>query len=152
MKNQTRIGNISGSMIPLLLLSTILVACSPGFSDHIRKHTYPPKFNYITSKQIKSTMWRLAQHVSNLDRIMSKTDKPGETQRLEAIQILSEMEMLSMSLEGKGWSSNHPVVSKHISGFRRELVAARRALSAQPPGFYLARTISEACAHCHETR
>ncbi len=152
MKNQARMGSFSVSIALFMLFSTIFTACSAEVTEHIRKHTYPPNFNYITHKQIHSTMSRLAQQVADLDRILNETEEPGEIQRREVIQILSKMELTTVSLGNGTWPSNHQAVPGHITEFRSELTAAKRALSAQPPSFYLASTISESCAHCHETR
>ncbi len=152
MKSQSRLRSSSLVIAFLILFSTIFVACSASSLKHIREHTYPPNFNYITSEQLHTTMSRLAQKVTKLDLIMNEIEEPGKIQTQEAVGILLEMEAMTASLGTEGWPSNHQEVSGHISEFRQELVAARRALLAQPPGFYLARTISEACAHCHETR
>ncbi len=152
MKGQSRLRNPYLVLTFLVLLSTILVACSASSLKHIREHTYPPNFNYITSQQLHTSMSRLAQKVTRLDLIMSEIEEPGKIQTQEAVGILLEMEEITVNLGTEGWPSNHQEVSGHISEFRQELVAARRALLAQPPGFYLARTISEACGHCHETR
>jgi len=147
LKSQSRLRNSSLVITFLILFSTIFFACSASSLKHIREHTYPPNFNYITAQ-----MSRLAQKVAQLDQIMNEIEEPGKIQTQEAVGILLEMEEMTVSLGTEGWPSNHQEVSGHIREFRQELVAARRALLAQPPGFYLARTISEACAHCHETR
>jgi len=152
LKGQSRLRNSCLVLTFVVLLSTILVACSASSLKHVREHTYPPNFNYITSQQLHTTMSRLAQKVVSLDLIMSEIEEPGKIQTREAVEIILEMERMTASLGTEGWPSNHQEVSGHISEFRQELVAARRALLAQPPGFYLARTISEACGHCHETR
>lgn len=139
-------------MLLLFFAMLFFPSCSPKIAEEIRRHTYPPKFDYITSEELKSTMWRFAAQVKQLDDVMQKPEFPAEDRRREAIRILSEMERVSMDLGTGGWPGNHPEISRNIIVFRRDLAAARRALETDPPLYYLAGTISGACSHCHSAR
>lgn len=128
-------------------LGGLLVACNSDVAARVRKHTYPPTFQYFTKAELQNTMWQLAGLVSQLDHVMRATDSNPDTQ--EAERILVEMYEVSRALGPGGWPSNHPVVSRNVERFRLDLRAARRALQFEPPSFYLAGSISGACLHCH---
>jgi hypothetical protein len=130
----------------LLLLA---VACSPKAAERLRQHTYPPDFHYIPKERIDSTMWQLAQGVSELDRLMREAD-PGDPQlQLRVVQALANMQEATRALGPGDWPSNHPRVSANVEAFRKDLAAARAAAAATPPSYYLAGSISGACLHCH---
>lgn len=152
MKVKPHRSTLSPGMLLLFFVILVFSACSPKIAEEIRRHTYPPKFDYITSEELKSTMWRFAAQVKQLDDVMQKPELPAEDRRREVIRILSEMEKVSMDLGTGGWPGNHPGVSRNIVVFRGELASARRALETDPPLYYLAGTISGACSHCHSAR
>jgi hypothetical protein len=151
MKVKPRRSTLTPGVLLLFFAILFFPACSPKIAEEIRRHTYPPKFDYSTSEELRSTMWRFAAQVKQLDDVMQKPELPAEDRRREAIRILSEMERVSMDL-GTGWPGNHPEVSRNIVVFRRDLTAARHALEMDPPLYYLAGTISGACSHCHSAR
>jgi hypothetical protein len=50
------------------------IGCSSAALERLRRHTYPPTFNYITEDQLKSTMWELASHTNQLDRLLHRSE------------------------------------------------------------------------------
>lgn len=134
------------------VFTLFISACNPKIAQEIRRHTYPPEFNYITEKELKSTMWRFAAKVKQLEEVMREAKLSGEGAKREVTLILSEMEKISMDLGPQDWPGNHPKVSRHITMFRNDLVAARRALDLNPPNYYLAGSIAGACSHCHRAK
>lgn len=125
------------------------LACAPGGLEGLRKHTYPPTFTYISDEQLRSTMWRLADHASQLDRLMRAPHDGGEALRAQVIWQLTEMDRAAVALGPTGWPTNHPRVSRNVEGFRRELEAARHAAELDPPNYFLAGSVSGACVQCH---
>ena len=98
-------------------------------------------------------MGQLASLVSQIDLAMREPDVDtpaavGE-RRDEVDRLLGQMQSVSRALGPGGWPSNHPVVGPNVERFRRELAAARRTVSFDPPSFYLAGSIAGACLHCH---
>ncbi len=136
----------------MIILGGMILGCNANITKEIRRHTYPPEFNYTTEKELKSTMWRLAAQVKKLDEVMVTLNTAPEQRRRGVIQVLKDMETISKTLGPEGWPGNHPKVSRNITKFRSDLVAARRALETDPPVYYLAGTISGACSHCHGTK
>ena len=141
------------SFLPRLLLALsiplILLSCSNGAMETIRKVTYPPDFNYISKSKIQDTMHQFAWYSTLLDNSLKGVDSVSEDQRENAISILRKMEKLSYNLGSEDLSSNHNVVSFNIDNFRRRIIDARVALQQTPPNYYLAGTVSGYCLSCH---
>lgn len=133
------------SALLVLLLSG---GCGANVGEQVRRGTYPPNFNYIAGAELESTMGQLAAYASQLDRLLgdASTDPPRE----EVARLLVEMERVSEALGPGGWPSNHPRVSHNIENFRRDIVAARRAIEEDPPNFFRARTVTDSCTDCHQ--
>jgi hypothetical protein len=131
---------------------TLAVAACQSIGRGVRKVTYPPDFNYITREQLDDAMWQLAKSVNDLNRAMRQPG-PIDARRREAIiGALSGMEMTAGQVKGKpGWHSNHPVIDAKLERFQRDIVAARRAVEAEPPNYFLAGSASGACLYCHDT-
>ncbi len=140
------------SFIVLAFIGALFFSCTPKVAETIRKHTYPPEFNFITSEQLKSTMWQFAEQVSKLETVMADQNIPSESRRQEVVLVLRKMEKISLALGGADWPSNHPKVSRNIARFREDLAAARSAVEREPPIYYLVGSISGACAHCHQAK
>jgi hypothetical protein len=66
---------VKGSIILLFagLLSLQVSSCA-DIAARVRRHTYPPTFNYITDEQLRSTMWRLAYHSRELRELMTSSE------------------------------------------------------------------------------
>ena len=135
--------------IPVLFAVSLAVAACGGSADRLREHTYPPSFNYISEEQLQKTMWKLADHAAQLDRLMRTPRDGGEALRSQVLWHLTEMDRIALELGPADWPSNHPRVSRNVEGFRRDLDAARRAAELDPPNYFLAGSVSGACVHCH---
>jgi hypothetical protein len=57
-----------------LVAALAWLGCSSAALEHLRRHTYPPTFNYITEDQLKSTMWELASHTNQLDQLLRRSE------------------------------------------------------------------------------
>ena len=125
------------------------LGCSEHARERLREHTYPPSFNYIPQERLRSTMWDLAYHVTQLDQRMRDPKVGGDALQLEVIRELDEIQRAAAALGPGDWPSNHPQVSRNIDAFRNDLYAARRAAEVRPPNYFLAGSIAGACTNCH---
>ncbi len=134
-----------------LLLTTAftVLGCANGVFETVRKVTYPPDFNYISSEKLTDTMQQFAWYTTLLDNSLQDTIPVPNSQRLNAISILSKMENLSHSLGEENLSSNHNIVSFNIDQFRQNIINARDGLQQDPPNYYLAGSVSAYCLNCH---
>jgi len=125
--------------------------CAPilgcgDFAGWMRQYTYPPDFHYITEEQLRSTMWELAYHSRELNRLVSSPET-AQQHRTEIVEQLGAMEQAAASLSG--WPTNHPVVDRNLPNFRRDLRVARESVEGEPPNFRPAVSLSHGCAYCH---
>lgn len=136
---------------------SLVTACESDVAAQVRKHTYPPTFQYFTDTELKTTMWQLADLVAQIDGLLAgpalgssaEATPPTEAERQEIDRLLGEMTRVSRALGPGGWPSNHPVVSRGVERFRLDLAAARRAVQLDPPVYYLAGSVAGSCLHCH---
>jgi hypothetical protein len=126
------------------------LACSPTALERLREHTYPPSFNYIPEDQLKSTMWELAAHAAELDRLMRQSKLAGPALQEQVIFQLTELERVAEALGPGDWPSNHPQVSRNIEHFRRDIELARSTAALEPPNYFLAGSVAGTCVHCHD--
>lgn len=138
--------------LSLLCCVILLSACQNGVLDTVRKVTYPPDFNYISSEDLHDTMQSFAWYTTLLDNSLRDTSNVTKEQRLSAIDILEKMEKLSHELGSASLSSNHNIVSLNIDLFRQRIVDARIGLQQQPPNYYLVGSVSAYCLNCHSRR
>lgn len=136
----------------LLLALSMGAACwtCADIPARVRKYTYPPDFNYITTKQLHSTMWQLAEQTERLNQILRLMSPVTETERAEIVQLLNAMQTVTDDLTGQGWSSNHPEVDFNLGRFQRDVALARRSVESDPPNYFLAGSLSGACLYCHD--
>lgn len=134
-----------------LLFGAVLAmaGCSTDFLGRARQYTYPPSFNYITDEQLQGTMWQLAAHVNTLDELLDDERTPSPAERLQIITVLEQMESVSQELGPRDWPSNHPGISRNVGSFRDDVARARRSVQLEPPGYEFARSVPDACMHCH---
>ncbi len=140
---------ITSTLFCALLL---LAGCQNSVLKTVRKVTYPPDFNYISSEQIRSTMHSFAWYTSMLDNTLRDPEQVTRDQRLAAIDILRKMEKLSGELGTESLSSNHDIISYNIDGFRQRIIDARLGLQQDPPNYYLVGAVSAYCLSCHSLR
>jgi len=129
---------------------TAVSACA-DFSAWLRRYTYPPDFRYITSEQLRSSMWRLAHHVRELDRIMRDPETLPQ-HRGELAEHLHAMERATDDIDRSGWPSNHPLIDMNLATLRRDIAFARRGVESIPPNYVLAGSLAGACVYCHTRR
>lgn len=118
------------------------------FARWLRSYTYPPDFRYIERDKLRSTMWQLAFHSRELNRLMGLEEKQ-QPERAEIIAQLRGMEQAAEKLDASGWPTNHPLVDMNLPRFRRDIKFAREAIERDPPNYLLAGHVSGACAYCH---
>lgn len=138
---------------PLAAVALSLAVVSWTCADlpaRVRKHTYPPDFTYITTQQLRSTMWKLADQVERLNHILRLAEPVTEQERAEIVQLLANMEKVTDGLRGQGWRSNHPEVDFNLDRFQRDVALARRSVESDPPNYFLAGSVSGACLYCHD--
>jgi hypothetical protein len=132
------------------LLCWALIGCA-DLARRVRQYTYPPDFRYIERDQLRSTMWQLAFHWRELNRLLGLAEKQ-EPERAEIIAHLRSMEQAAEKLGGTGWPSNHPLLDMHLPAFRQNIKFAREAVERESPNYLLAGQVSGACAYCHGPR
>ena len=133
--------------ILLIALAGLACACS-DFAARLRRHTYPPGFQYITREQLDSSMWQLAHAVQGL-RTALREAPIDEARRAEISQLLAAMEVATKDLSAHGWPTNHPLVDANIDALHADIAQARRSVEGNPPNYVLAGAVSGACIYCH---
>ncbi len=119
-----------------------------GFPERLRQYTYPPDFHYISTEQLHSTMWQLAYHSRELNRLMTPPSA-AESHRDEILKNLESMEQATIELNRTAWPTNHPLIDKNRSSFLRDIRMAEQAIRHEPPNFLLASSVTGACIYCH---
>ena len=138
--------------IPVLFLSVLVVAQLAACTEVpalLRRHTYPPDFKYIDRTQLRSAMWQLADDVSALDGVMRAPGPIDAARRADVERLLTAMLVATSALQSQGRPTNHPRMSDHVEGFRRDVTQALAAVRADPPNYYLVGTVSGTCLTCH---
>ena len=138
--------------IPLVLVTVLFVGLLAACTDVpalLRRHTYPPNFKYIDRTQLRSAMWQLADDVSALDHVMRQPGTIDAARRAEVEQLLTAMLAATSELQAQGRPTNHPLMSDHVEGFRRDVTQALASVRAEPPSYYLVGTVSGTCLTCH---
>jgi hypothetical protein len=136
----------------LALAAGLCLACGPDRAASWRAFTYGPDFNYLTQKQIETTMGQLALGVEQLNAVMEAGPEIDSEERELILSLLSQMEQDTKPLGLGGWPSNHPRISTNVERLREDLRRAQRAVEAEPPNYFWVGSISAACSHCHAPR
>jgi hypothetical protein len=127
-----------------------LLGCA-DFAGWVRQYTYPPTFHYISTEQLRSTMWRLAYHSREVNQLLRSTGTI-ESHRKEILEHLEAMARAATELNRTGWPSNHPLIDENRSNFLRDIKMAGDAIRSEPPNFLLAGSVTGACVYCHGSR
>ena len=135
----------------LIIVNLIFFSGCADFTRRLRQHTYPPDFQYISREQLQSTMWQLAFHSRELDRLIRSPEPPLKN-RSEILEHLGAMERAAEQLDRSGWPTNHPLIDMNLSSFRRDIRLAREVAEREPPNFMLASPLAGACVYCHGGR
>jgi hypothetical protein len=133
-----------------LAAALVLAGCASA-PDAVRSATYPPGFHYLTAAKLETAMGRLARDATALNALLRREGDPAEAERAEVVRLLAQMEATTGTLDVDGATSNHPMLSRHLASFRRDLERAQRAAEAKPPNYFLAGSVTGACLACHET-
>lgn len=132
----------------LLVVLATLSACAAFDTGTVREHTYPPDFEYLDKKPLKSKMWVLAKAVTEVNEVLRK-DHIDAAGRAEVIAALERMVTVASELERPGQRTNHPVVDANLTAFQQDVVIALKAAQADPPNYFLVGSVAGSCAYCH---
>ena len=132
-----------------LAAATSIMACTDGMTGALRRHTYPPPFNYVTREQLKSAMWRLAGDTYELDALLRRSSGPPAASQQRVVALLADMGDAASSLGPAGWPSNHPKIGENVDRLRQDIQSARQAAERKPPNYFYAGAVSGACLYCH---
>ena len=140
----------AGQVLGTLQVRSALVACA-DVAAVVRRHTYPPNFQYITRDQLRSAMWQLADSVHALDAVMRQPGPIDASRRADIEGRLRAMLDTTTVLQADGRPTNHPLLGEHLDRFRRDVTLALAGVNAEPPNYYLVGSVSGACLSCHST-
>lgn len=124
------------------------VACRDAASG-LRVYTYPPGFEYIPEERLASSMWMLAHEVSRLEDVLAEPEADPAARRADVVAILQHMDAAAARVDTPGRSTNHPVLSTHLAGFRERIQRARLAVERDPPSYLHASEVVGSCTVCH---
>jgi hypothetical protein len=133
-----------GAFVAIVALS----GCAQ-FAAWLRQYTYPPDFNYISREQLRSTMWRLAKDMRELETTLREPGEFDEERRAQINRLLRSMEENAAHLNSSGRESNHPVIDANLPALLRDIQQARKGVESQPPNYALVGFLPGACIYCH---
>jgi hypothetical protein len=135
---------VIGCFVAIMALS----GCAQ-FAAWLRQYTYPPDFNYISREQLRSTMWRLARDMRELETTLREPGEFDEPRRAQINRLLISMEENAAHLNRSGRASNHPVIDANLPALLRDIQQARKGVESRPPNYALAGFLPGACIYCH---
>jgi len=143
-----------GDTFRLVAAATALLtaACCGTVPETLRRHSYPPSFNYVPHEDLHSAMWQLAHDTYELDRILRESASGGGYPREEILSLLAGMDEAARSLGPGGWPANHPQIGANVDLLRQDIERARQAAERNPPNYFYAGAVSGACLYCHASR
>lgn len=133
----------------LAALAVPLVAACAG---SLRDYTYPPDFRYVTQREVRTAMDKMAVDLTQLDALLRDVPESGltEADRQEVVALLTSLQAHAVSLKQPGQMSNHPSLGQSLDAFVGDIASARRAAQLDPPNYYLAGSVTNACIRCHQ--
>lgn len=137
---------------PAVLVAVYLTALIVWGCSEVRVRPYPPDIVYLDDQQIESTMMRLSADIWTINDIFDNNEHISGFNRERIIDLLREMENEAVSLGAGTQKTNHLVIDNNIDQFRYDVRAAREAIEAEPPNYYLAGRLSGSCLACHVRR
>lgn len=135
-----------------VLAAVYLTALIVWGCSEVRVRPYPPDIVYLDDQQIESTMMRLSADIWTINDIFDNNEHISGFNRERIIDLLREMENEAVSLGAGTQKTNHLVIDNNIDQFRYDVRAAREAIEAEPPNYYLAGRLSGSCLTCHVRR
>lgn len=138
-----------GFAVAMLAVVLGSAACESAWPQFIRRHTYPPDFQYVSEEQLRSSMWLLGRDTLELRRVLADNSISEETRRTRAELLLGAMEGTVQQIGPTQWSTNHPELKVGLESLESDVHAAREAVKHDPPSYFLAGSVSGACLYCH---
>lgn len=129
----------------------LAVACGGDVLRDVREYTYPPDFQYLTEKEVQSTMGSLSAEINSLERVMQQPGGPQPADRRYVIDILTRIRTLSVELDSRAYS-NHPKLREHGPRLQRDVSRALALAKEDPPNYNSAEQLADACSYCHAQR
>lgn len=128
-----------------LFLAGWLIACG----THVRKFTYGPDFKYLTTNDISSAMFSMANTVRQLDAVLADATMKDKEKQNAVERLLKEMEERARAIETTAKATNHPIFGSHLDKFMFDLSRAQNAAMSTPANYYWAGRITGSCTGCH---
>lgn len=100
--------------------------------------------------KVHGAMGEIAMRVHAIETIL-REGPPGPESKAEVERLLEELEREASKLSAESVRGSHPALAGNLDGFLADVRMARRAVAADPPNYFLAGSISGACAACHGT-
>jgi hypothetical protein len=119
------------------------------FAAWLRQYTYPPDFHYISREQLRSTMWRLARDMRELEKTLREPGEFDEQRHAQINRLLISIEENAAHLDKTGRRSNHPVIDANLPALRQDIYLARKGVESRPPNYTLVGFLPGACIYCH---
>jgi hypothetical protein len=135
--------------VALVSLACGFAGCSGDGGEVLRRHTYPPDFNYVPAEKLQSSMWQLAAEVRQLEQVLQVAEQGQEVPQKTVSDILERMETSAAALGPGNVPSNHPEIARNVDRLRRDIRRARRGVELLPPNYFWAGSVSGACRYCH---
>ncbi len=139
----------AGLAAALAMLAAVAFGCSEVSRKEVRSWTYPPDFNYISSRELRSIMSEIAGQIAALNALLRSEPPADAATRAEAVQRLQALDRAAQRLGPEGWPSNHPRITDNAQRFQRDIRLALLAAQREPPQYFLAGTLSGSCSICH---
>lgn len=114
--------------------------------------TYPPNMVYLDDQQIGSAMQRLNTRMWTINDIFDSHEYISSYNRERIIALLEQIEQEAVQLGAGTQKTNHLFIDDNIDQFKYNVEAARKAVVAEPPNYYLAGRLSGSCIACHVRR
>ena len=134
-----------------ILACFIAVVLSAGCTQ-VEVKSYPPNMVYLDSDQIESAMQRLNTSMWTINDIFDNNEYISSYERERIISLLQQMEEEAIQLGAGTQKTNHLFIDENIDQFKYDIEAARKAVVAEPPNYYLAGRLSGSCIACHVRR
>lgn len=133
----------------LFVVAIAAAACGTTWPSFLRRHTYPPDFQYVSEDKLRSSMWLLGRETLELRSVLADPALSDATRRTRAELLLGGMETTVQKIGPGQWSTNHPELRSGLEALESDIHAAREAVNHEPPSYFLAGSVSGACLYCH---
>lgn len=118
--------------------------------ERVRSATYPPDFEYVTKKDVDSSMAKLAVDVQELNRLLrGQATALDATRKAEIVAVLERIQANSSALDSPSQRSNHPLIDSNLRMFREDVERALLSAKDDPPNYFLAGSVAGSCMYCH---